>query len=75
MPKLLTEEQIERFNTQGAIAPVKVMESDEAFEFRKQFEALEAEIGAEAQSRFRIKAHLPFPWLIKLIKNSNLLWV
>ena len=72
MPKLLTEEKIMHFNTQGAIAPVKVMESNEAFEFRKQFEALEEEIGAEAQSRFRIKAHLPFPWLTKLIKNSNM---
>lgn len=73
MPKLLTDEQIERYEAQGALAPIRIMEPDAAFELRKKFEALEQEIGAEAQSRFRIKAHLPFPWLTELIHNSTML--
>ncbi|MBK18034.1 MAG: phytanoyl-CoA dioxygenase [Rhodospirillaceae bacterium] len=73
MPKLLTDEQVDRYHTQGAIAPIKVIEAEEADDFRRKFEDLEQEIGCEAQSKFRIKAHLPFPWLTKLTRNSKIL--
>ena len=73
MAKILNQGQIDRYQDEGAIAPIRVMDSDTALEFRNQFEALEKEIDGEAQSRFRIKAHLPFPWLTELIHNSNIL--
>ena len=73
MAKLLSQEQIDRYQNQGAIAPIRIMDSDAAFAYRRQFEALEEEIGEEAQGRFRIKAHLPFPWLTELIHNSTML--
>ena len=73
MAKLLTEEQIERYHNEGGIAPIRIMSDDEAGELRRKFEALEEEIGGEAQGRFRIKAHLPFPWLTEVIHNSTML--
>jgi hypothetical protein len=73
MAKALSPEQIERYHAQGAVAPIQIMDPDEAFDYRRQFEALEQEIDGEAQGRFRIKAHLPFPWLTRLIHNETLL--
>ena len=73
MAKLLSPEQIDRYQTQGAIAPIRIMDTDAANRYREQFEALERDIGKEAQSQFRIKAHLPFPWLTELIHNETML--
>jgi ectoine hydroxylase-related dioxygenase (phytanoyl-CoA dioxygenase family) len=73
MAKLLSQKQIDRYNTEGAIAPIRVMDTDTAFSFRQKFEDLESNIDGEAQSRFLIKAHLPFPWLTELIHNEKML--
>ncbi len=73
MGKVLTESQIEAYRRDGFLHPVRVMSADDAGALLHRFEALEGEIGAEAQSRFKIKAHLPFPWLNKLIRNPVIL--
>ena len=73
MPKFLTEKQIDRFKKQGAVAPIRLLESHEALKIRQKFEDLEEEIGDKAQNRFRVKGHLPFPWLTELAKNPALL--
>ena len=73
MPKVLTEQQIEAFHRDGGLAPIRMLTPAEAAECRRRFDALEETIGDEAQSRFRIKAHLPFPWLTALIHHPVLL--
>ena len=73
MPKCLTQEQLDAYKRDGAVSPVPLLSREEAGAYRKRFDALEAEIGAEAQSRYRIKAHLPFPWLTELIHHPKLL--
>ncbi len=73
MGKALTDSQIEAYRRDGFLHPVRVMSADDAGALLHQFEALEDEIGAEAQSRFKIKAHLPFPWLNELIRNPVIL--
>ncbi len=73
MPKHLTQEQLDAYQRDGAVSPVPLLSREEAGAYRKRFDALEAEIGAEAQSRYRIKAHLPFPWLTELIHHPKLL--
>ena len=40
MTKVLSPQQIERYQTQGAIAPIRIMDADTAFQYRRQFEAL-----------------------------------
>lgn len=72
MPKVLTEQQIDRYHREGAVAPVVLMSPDEMAHYRRKFEALEAAIGGEAQARYRLKAHLPFPWLNELIRHPRM---
>ena len=38
-----------------------------------KFEALEKTLGEEPQEKFRLKAHLPFPWLCDLVRHPRLL--
>ncbi len=73
MPKHLTDEQLATFRRDGAVSPVALLSRDEVAEVCRRFDALEETIGAEAQSRYRIKAHLPFPWLTELIHHPTLL--
>jgi non-haem Fe2+, alpha-ketoglutarate-dependent halogenase len=73
MPKLLTEDQIRAYHRDGCVFPIPLLGPAEAAEIRGKFEALETTIGGEAQQRYRIKAHLPFPWLNDLIRHPRLL--
>ena len=73
MPQLLTEKLTTDYGRDGCIFPIRVMGSAEVGELRRSFHALEEELGAEAQSRFRIKAHLPFPWMHEVIRNPTIL--
>ncbi len=73
MGKVLTGEQIEAYRRDGFVHPIRIMSADQAGALRRRFEALEDETGAEAQSRYKIKAHLPFPWLNELIRNPVML--
>lgn len=72
MPKALTEEQLAQWNRDGAVWPIDLLTADEAADYTRRFEDLETSMGAEAQSRFRIKAHLPFPWLWDLVTHPRL---
>jgi len=72
MPKALTEAQLETFKRDGYACPIPLLTPAEVAEYRRRFEELEAVTGAEAQSRYRIKAHVPFPWLSELIRHPRL---
>ncbi len=72
MPKHLTEEQIETYHRDGAVSPIPLLSPNEVAEYRRRFDALEEAIGGEAQTRYRIKAHLPFPWLTDLLHHPRL---
>ncbi len=69
----LTEEQIETYRRDGAVAPVPMMTPEEAARCRENFERLEETIGGEAQTRYRMKAHLAFPWLTELLHHPKML--
>jgi len=73
MPKCLMEDQIEGYHRDGCVFPIFLLTRTEAAKLRQKFEGLEATIGGEVQQRFRIKAHLPFPWLNDLIRHPTLL--
>ena len=61
MPKILTEEQIAAWDSDGCIFPIRADSPAEAGATLARFSALEEKIGEEPQNRFKIKAHLPFP--------------
>lgn len=73
MPKRLSAAQIEQYRDQGFLAPIDFMNDAEAAENYGRFEALETSCGGDVSQRFRIKAHLPFPWLCDLIRDARLL--
>lgn len=73
MPKVLTQEQIDRYHRDGAVAPIRLMSREEIAGYRRKFEELEAKIGGEAQARYRLKAHLPFPWLSELVVHPRMI--
>ena len=73
MTKVLTEEQVAAYGRDGCVFPIRIMSTEEAAGIRAKFDALERQIGGEAQSRFKIKAHLPFPWMNALIRNPVML--
>ena len=73
MPKVLTEEQIARYHNEGFLSPYTVCTPEEAAAMHDKFVAMEETLGEEPQERFRVKAHLPFPWLCDLVRHPRLL--
>ena len=73
MPKALTIDQVRDFKKNGFLFPFDVYPKTEAAKLWQKFDALEKELGEEPQARFRIKAHLPFPWLCNVVSNQRLL--
>ncbi len=72
MPKVLTDEQLAHWNRDGAVWPIDLLTAEEAADYTRRFEALEASMETEAQARFRMKAPLPFPWLWDLVMHPRL---
>ncbi len=73
MGKVLSEARVEAYRRDGFVFPVRIMERAEARALLSRFDALEAETGAELQSRFKIKAHMPLTWLNDLVRNPVML--
>jgi len=73
MPKRLRTEQVEFYHTNGFLGPVDLLTAEQAAEVRRHIEEIEAGLGIKMMSRFRIKAHLPFPFLCDLVSHPKLL--
>ncbi len=73
MPKLLTKAQIDRFWADGFLAPVRVMDEDEAASYRERLEAFEAGSGGPLRGDLRHKSHLLFTWLADLVRHPRIL--
>jgi hypothetical protein len=73
MPKALTSDQVTYYQDNGFLFPVDVYSTSEAASLFAKYAETEARAGEELQKRFRVKAHLPFPWLCDVIRNPNLL--
>ncbi len=73
MPKILSQDQISAYGENGFLFPFDVYDPDQAAMLQERFEALEKAIGDEPQERYRVKAHLPFPWLCEVVRAPNLL--
>ena len=73
MGRLLTDEQIAAYREDGCVFPFRADRPEEAAANYRRYAALEAATGAEPQSRYKIKAHLPFPWIWNIVRNRNIL--
>ena len=57
MPKILSEEAVEQFHSQGFLAPVPVLNAEEVAYFRASLEACERK-HPEDQAKLKTKSHL-----------------
>ena len=73
MTAVLTPEQIEQFNTEGYVTPVRIMDASEAETLRSKLEATEAARGGKLAPTERSKAHILFKWLDDLIRDPRVL--
>ena len=69
----LSSEQIVRFERDGYVHPIKVLEPDEAADLRRHLEAQEAKQGGRLDPAQRSKSHLLFKWLDDLIRDRRIL--
>jgi non-heme Fe2+,alpha-ketoglutarate-dependent halogenase len=73
MGKILTSEQIKSYHSNGFLCPYNVFTPAEAGQLSAKVVNIEARVGGELQAKFRVKAHLPFPWLCDVVRNERLL--
>ncbi len=73
MPKRLTRDQIDEYETQGFTCPVPVLAPDEVQEARAAIEAFEARSGRTLDYPEKSKSYLLFDWAEKLIRHSAIL--
>ena len=73
MNERLRPEQVTFYHENGFLGPIDLLSQDEVAEIRRHVEEVETKLGAKMMSRFRIKAHLPFPFLCDLVSHPKLL--
>ena len=72
MPKMLSQQQIDRFWKDGCVFPVRVMSEADALEIRARLEAFEKQADGPLKGDLRHKSHLLFSWLGDLVRNNNI---
>jgi len=73
MPRVLPDDQVARYHEDGFLFPFALCPPDEAAALYDRYADIERRLGEEPQVRFRVKAHLPFPWLCDLVSRPRLL--
>ena len=64
---------VERYQRDGFYFPVPVLTPDEAREYRRRLEAVEAAHGGPLSGELRHKPHLLFTWLADLVRHPAIL--
>ena len=73
MPKILGAHEVEQYERDGLVFPLRVLSETEARACRHQLEAFEARNGGALKGAYRFKSHLLFKWLAELIRNPRIL--
>jgi len=71
--KRLDAESIERFKTDGYLAPIRVISEAQAQACRKKLEDYEQSTGAPVSGIYRFKLNLLFQWADELVRNDAIL--
>src|ERR1700682_3943067 len=72
MPKVLTEDQVQAFEEQGYLSPVRAMTRERALGYRGKFEALEARFPNDMK-KMKTKSHLLCPWVLEIAEDPHIL--
>ncbi len=73
MAKILSDAELAQWRRCGAVWPLDLLTAAEADALRARYQALDESTEGGAQARYRIKAHLPFPWLWAVIRRPRLI--
>jgi non-heme Fe2+,alpha-ketoglutarate-dependent halogenase len=71
MPKVLTEAQVQTFQRDGCLSPVRAMSAERARHYRQKFEALEARV--TDIKKMKTKSHLLCPWVLEIAEDPYIL--
>jgi non-haem Fe2+, alpha-ketoglutarate-dependent halogenase len=72
MPKVLTQQQIDRYHRDGCVFPIRVLTKEAATELRERLEAFERKAGGPLKGDLRHKSHLLFSWLGDLVREEKI---
>jgi len=73
MPKLLTTAQVESFQKNGYLGPIRAISPEQAARARAQLEDYERSVGHPLARDMRTKPHLLFPWINQVIREERIL--
>lgn len=73
MPKILSPEAVAHYGSRGFYAPVRAFSEAEAAEYRRRLEHHEGRAGAPLQGNLRVKTHLLFTWVDRLVRHERIL--
>ena len=71
MAKILTEAQVQSFQRDGFLTPVRAMTAERARTYRERFESLEARV-ADIK-KMKTKSHLLCPWVLEIAEDPFIL--
>src|SRR6266568_2916923 len=69
VPKILTEAQVQSFQRDGFLSPVRAMSAERAGHYRERFESLEARVS----DIMKTKSHLLCPWVLDIAEDPYVL--
>ena len=72
MPKILTQAQVDQYQRDGCVFPIRVMSESDAHELRERLEAFEKKTGGPLKGDLRHKSHLLFAWLGDLVRQDKI---
>jgi hypothetical protein len=73
VPKFLSRQQIELYQEQGFVAPIDVMDEEEADAYLQRLQVAEAEHPDQLNAENRNNAHLAFSFLDELVHHPGIL--
>ena len=69
----LSAQQIERFQRDGFVFPLRAISADTAMQYRRALEKYEAGTGKPLSGKYKHKVHLLFTWASELVHNATIL--
>jgi len=73
MPKVLTQEQVDRYWRDGCVFPIRAIPREQALALRARLEEFERGAGGPLKGDLRHKSHLLFSWLGDLVREECIL--
>ena len=72
MPKVLTQAQVDAFERDGYLSPIRAMSADRARHYRDRFESREARLPNDMK-KMKTQSHLLCPWVLEIAEDPHML--